>query len=239
MEPGPYLPQRSAGPRDASGLASRLRQPATSRQLPPACPAVGRFQCLKIALEETQVWGSRREMSLRRAANSTHRHTVGGVQWAGNTPWRSAPATRGEPAQEPPSCCSFAAPDTGRGRVRSAGGSDKVWAAQKSAGAHTSRGDTLLLLGYPVCAHAACTLQGTGGAELAVTVTGAGYKHGHRVLRRRAPGRALPQPRCPQGCVWGGPESTVSQTSPLIMEQKAFLWRRAEQGTLWGRPALS
>lgn len=28
---------RSAGPRDASGLASRLRQPATSRQLPPAC----------------------------------------------------------------------------------------------------------------------------------------------------------------------------------------------------------
>lgn len=55
-------------------------------------------------------------MSLRRAANSTPRRTVGGVQWAGNTPWRSAPATRGEPAQEPPSCCSFAAQETGRGR---------------------------------------------------------------------------------------------------------------------------
>lgn len=27
---------------------------------------------------------------------------------------------------------------------------------------------------------------------------------------------------CPQGCVWGGPESTLSQTSPLIREQRLF-----------------
>lgn len=39
-----------------------------------------------------------------------------------------------------------------------------------------------------------------------------------------------------EGYVCGGPESTLSQTSPLIRKQKAFLWRRlAEQGALWGR----
>lgn len=41
-------------------------------------------------------------MSLKRAANSTPRHAGGGVQWAGNTPWRPAPVAPREPAQEPP-----------------------------------------------------------------------------------------------------------------------------------------
>lgn len=204
--------------------SANLPRPASSRL--PACPAVGRFQCLKIALEETQVWGSRREMSLRRAANSTPRHAGGGVQWAGNTPWRPAPVAPREPAQEPPHCCGCAAQEAGRGCVRSAGGSAKPWADQESA-------YCLCFLGGHSPA-AGVHPPGHRGAELAGTVMGAGRKHGHRILQAWALGRALPQPCCPQGCVWGGPESTLSQTSPLIMEQKAFLWRRAEQGTLWG-----
>lgn len=65
LGPVPTCLPRPAGPGDASGLASRPRQPATSRQPPacPACPALGRFQHLKIALEETQVWGSERDES--------------------------------------------------------------------------------------------------------------------------------------------------------------------------------
>ena len=46
------------------------------------------------------------------------------------------------------------------------------------------------------------------------------------------------QPCCPQGCVWGGPESTPVQTSPLTREQKAFLSQSAEQGAPRGRRAL-
>lgn len=85
MEAGPHLPfggrQGLEMPQALPQGSANLPRPASSRL--PACPAVGRFQCLKIALEETQVWGSRREMSLRRAANSTPRLAEGGVQWAG------------------------------------------------------------------------------------------------------------------------------------------------------------
>lgn len=90
--------RRWTGPGAASGLTSRPRQPATSRPAPACLPgslALGRFQCLKIALEETQVWSLRREMSLGRAANSTPRRTGGGVLWAGNTPRGRAPAAGG------------------------------------------------------------------------------------------------------------------------------------------------
>lgn len=114
---------RPAGPGDASGLASRPRQPATSRQLPPACPAVGRFQCLKIALEETQVWGSRREMSLGRAASSTTRHAGVGGSGRG-CPTEAAPAADGSLPKSPVSLCCAGCPEAGRGRV----GSRPCWA---------------------------------------------------------------------------------------------------------------
>lgn len=132
--------------------SANLPRPASSRL--PACLAVGRFQCLKIALEETQVWGSRREMSLRRAANSTPRHAGGGVQWAGNTPWRPAPVAPREPAQEPPRCCGCAAQEAGRGCVRWQEALPSPGLIRKVPSACASWGDTLLLLG--------CTLQGTG-----------------------------------------------------------------------------
>lgn len=58
------FPPRRPWPREASGLAtgpSNLPRPSA-----PVCCAMGRFQHLKIALEETQVWGLSREMSLER-----------------------------------------------------------------------------------------------------------------------------------------------------------------------------
>lgn len=113
VEPGPHVPlggrQGLELPQALPQSSANLPRPASSRL--PACPAVGRFQGLKIALEESQVWGSRREMSLRRAANSTPRHAGGGVSWAGNTPWRPAPAANGEPPVTVALCC----PEGGQG----------------------------------------------------------------------------------------------------------------------------
>lgn len=79
-----------------SHLRPHLEAPPTCHVPPaPACLpgslALGRFQCLKIALEETQVWGLRREMSLGRAASSTPRRTGGRALWAGNTPRGACP----------------------------------------------------------------------------------------------------------------------------------------------------
>lgn len=67
---GAEQPGRTPGPAVPLGLASGPRRPAMSRQPPPPQPAAGRVQRLKIALEETQVWGWRRGTGLGRAARS-------------------------------------------------------------------------------------------------------------------------------------------------------------------------
>lgn len=94
MRPGPHLPfggqQGLETPQASPPGPANLPRPASSR--PPACPAFGRFQCLKIALEETQVWGSRREMSLGRAASSTSRHAGVGGSGRGN-PMEARPSS--------------------------------------------------------------------------------------------------------------------------------------------------
>lgn len=105
-------------------------------------------------------------MSLGRAANSTPRRTGGGVLWAGNTPWGRAPAAGGErePAHEPLSlspwlCCEAQEQET----LPSPRLIRKVLVPVLRGGA------TLLLLGCPVCAHAACTIPGAGCTELAAS----------------------------------------------------------------------
>lgn len=55
-------------------------------------------------------------MSLRRAANSTPRHAVGGVQWAGNTPWRS-PQQLGESLPKRPQVAAALLPRRQAGDV--------------------------------------------------------------------------------------------------------------------------
>lgn len=113
-----------------SCLRPCLKAPPTCHVPPaPACPAVGRFQGLKIALEESQVWGSRREMSLR--SRQFHSQTC----WGRGIPHGGPPQQLMESPQSLQLC---AVQKVGRGCIRSAGGSAKLWADQKSAGACAS-----------------------------------------------------------------------------------------------------
>lgn len=157
-------------------------------------------------------------MSLGRAANSTP-DTLGWGAVGGDTPWKHTPAANGSLPKSPVLLCCDGCPGGGQGthELEALPGPELM---RKVPVPGFLAVDTLLL-------------------PAAASVMGAGHKLGHRILGalslRASPASTL----CPQGCVWGGPESTLSQTSLLIREQRPFCQRRAEQGALWGRRALS
>lgn len=97
---GAEKPGRTPGPAVPLGLASGPRRPAMSRQPPPPPPrpAAGRVQRLKIAREETQVWGWRRGTGLGRAARSAADAPGAGTPRVSPARPRLRPA-RGRPAR--------------------------------------------------------------------------------------------------------------------------------------------
>lgn len=121
-----------------------LKAPPTCHVPPaPACPAVGRFQQLKIALEETQVWGLEGDESGE--GRQLYSQTRWGGRWGRGIPHREArgcqlaqqPATESQP-ERPPVCRRLAALH-GRKAGCIGRGSASPWADQKSADAPASK----------------------------------------------------------------------------------------------------
>lgn len=142
----------------------------------------------------------------------------GGRQGAGDTPPRHAPAANGSLPKSPVLLCCAGCPGGQQG-------------TQEREALPSSGLKRKVLV--PGCWGDTRRLLAAGRAW------GAGRKQGHRILGalslRAGPASAL----LPQGHVWGGPESTPSQTSPLIKKQKASLWEKSGAGRLVGEAALS
>lgn len=136
----------------------------------------------------------------------------------GGYPTEARPSSYREPAQEPSVALLSWLPRRPAGNA-GAGGSASSGLMRKAL-VPGSWGDPLLLLA-------------------AGRAWGAGHKQAHRILGalslRAGPASAL----LPQGYVWGGPESTLSQMSPLIKKQKASLSEKSRAGSLVGEAALS
>lgn len=155
---------------------------------------MGRFQRLKIALEETQVWGLSREMSLERQLQLRPQALL---LVGGDTPQRR-PCSPTVAHTSLPGCLLEAA-------QKPSWTEDQLPSSDVLPGRFSGLG----LLGAPV------SCRGSGGL---------GDNVGTCLLKLGLDSRVLSLKEA--GYVCGGPESTLSQTSPLIRKQKAFLWRR-------------
>lgn len=123
-----WLAQRSRGAPLVPGSPWASPQGAADPPCPASHPAprpdAGQVQCLKIALEETQVWGLRRGTSLGRSASSVSRR-AGGGDTAGEPRPAAPPTRKGRAAPGAPSAQAAE-------RARAPGGAE-LWGRKPGA----------------------------------------------------------------------------------------------------------
>lgn len=199
------------------GLETPQVSPQSSANLPrPTSPRLPRLSCCWQVLAAKNSSGGDSSLGLKEGDESGEgRQLHSQTRWGwGVVGGEYPPPPRHSPQQL--TVCR-AAWEEGTGLI--SGGRAKPGAVQRSASPHTPG------LGCSAASRviSACRSTGHGRAGPAVSAMGPAAGPGCRVLGAPSP-RA--RPAAPRD-VWGGPESTLFQTSPLTREQKAFLSQSA------------